>query len=194
MKKSLKNFNGGKTEKEVDELLAKPMSDDIIKRYLPKNANIYKYNELKKFNSIDELMPDENPYCVILYLNDVSSGHWVGLSKYKPVVEVFCSYGTPLDGQLKWHTKEENKALGIDRPYLTDLIKKSKYKVKCNRVDYQNENNTDIATCGRHCCWRLLNLLGKGLDLPEYHKMMKNLKKDSDGESYDEIVCRLIDL
>jgi hypothetical protein len=88
-------------------------------------------------------------------------------------------------------TPQENKALGINRPYLTDLLNECPYKVIYNNIPYQNEKNLDISTCGRHVCWRELNL-ARGLDLSDYYQMMKEMKKDS-GETYDQLVTRLID-
>jgi hypothetical protein len=53
-------------------------------------------------------------------------------------------------------------------------MNKCKYKVVYNPIKYQ-EDEEDINTCGRHCVFRILNLMAKGRNL------------------YDEIVAEYID-
>ena len=72
---------------------------------------------------------------------------------------------------------------------LTKLLNKTGLNVNYNDVDYQNKDNLDIVTCGRHC----INFIKSKKDLKQYFKMMSKLKKDS-GKDYDELVSEKIDV
>lgn len=194
IKEAVKKLNDGMSKEEVKETELTPLDDSEIRSYLPDNAQIVKYVDLKNYNTIDDLLPDNNPYCVLLYPNENNNnGHWVALMKYDDIIENFCSYGSKIDSQLKWHSKDKLKGLGIDRPYLSDMLNKCPYDVIYNHIKYQDEDKSkpDLATCGRHAVYRLINCIGDELNLKEYFDKMKSIKNAS-GESYDAIVSRLI--
>lgn len=179
-----------KEEKAVEEMVEKPMSDGAIKEALP-NAKIILYNELKNYNSIDQILPHSKSYAIILYQNSPNSGHWVGISRpNKNTIEVFDSYGNPIDKPLSWISKNENIKLGIDGPYLTNLLNKSGYNVIHNTTCFQGKNG-DISTCGRHACFRIKCMLDKNMDLEKYTKMMKNVK-NSMNKTFDELVAIML--
>ena len=181
-------------DKYINRLKKIPLGDDDIKKFLP-DAKIITYDELKKYNSIDQLLPNEKDYAIILYLNSKNNGHWVAImrdkdKKDKTIIEYFDSYGQPIDQPLLWWNEEHLEGLGVDDIYLTKLLIKSGYKTVYNKEKYQN-GNPDIKTCGRFCIFRLLNFLLGDIDLPTFTKMMKQLKKDLKC-SYDEIVSGFI--
>jgi hypothetical protein len=70
------------TQKQADKIEDIPMSDLDIKFYFPK-AKIYTYKDLRRFNSIDQLLPKDKDYCFVLYEHSPRSGHWVALMKNK---------------------------------------------------------------------------------------------------------------
>jgi hypothetical protein len=90
---------------------------------------------------------------------------------------------------MNWYGKELRKELGEDKLYLTKLLNKTGLKVRYNDVDYQNDQNLDIVTCGRHC----INFIKSNKNLKEYYTMMKKLKKES-GKTYDELVSEKVDV
>ena len=191
----MKKFNN----EQLEEIIENPMSNDTITKYLP-DAIIKSYDELKKYNNIDELLPDRADYCIILYTTSPNNGHWTALIKYAPingqkgVIEYFDSYGNPVDFPLKWIGKGTAPMLGITAPYLSNLLfKNNPYTVISNSRKYQNIKNPDIATCGRHCVNRVINFIGKKSSLDEYHEMMDNMKNKYK-ENYDDIVARLINI
>jgi len=176
------------TEKDIEENIEEPLGDDDIRKYLP-DAQIFKYSRLENFRTIDEILPGKINYCVLLYEESVNKGHWVCLTKYGDTVEFFDSYGGAPDTQLKWNHPEVNHRLD-QKPYLTEIFNRSKYNIVYNPIKYQDEND-DINTCGRHCVFRILNLIQKKRDLSKYYKLMKMLKKKT-GATYDEIVAFFI--
>lgn len=182
-----------KLDKIEKELIETPLDDKEIKKYL-KNPKILKISELKKYNNIDELLPNEKDYTILLYESSKNVGHWVGLLKYNNTIEFFCSIaddGRP-DSQLFWIDNSINENLG-QFAYLTRLLLNSDYDVIYNKLKFQkqSDNKNNVNCCGRHCCFRIINLINHNMNLKQYQKYMKDLKKKSKN-NYDELVTHLI--
>ena len=56
--------------KTIREIEDKPLSDKDIQSYLGKSVKIVEYKDLKNYNSIDELLPNDKDYCSLLYENE----------------------------------------------------------------------------------------------------------------------------
>lgn len=175
--------------KDTEEIIEDPLGDDDIRFYLP-NAKIMKYSELENYKDINDLLPKNKDFAVILYEDSPNKGHWTAVLKYEPYLEFFDSYGGYPDTQLGWVPCPIRKVLKQTKPLLTDLFNKSDYQIIYNPIKYQKDNN-DINTCGRHCVFRIINLLKGGNSLSDYYNLMKQLKNET-GESYDEIVANII--
>lgn len=191
-----------KVEKEINNLIdntvPEAMGDDDIKKYFGQDTKIITYDKLKNYNSIDHLLPKSEDYVFLLYLDDVNNGHWCLLNKYKSpsshIIEFFDSYGGSPDSQLKWVSAEKRKSLGVEKPYLTNLMNECPYPVFYNEKKYQALSNNKIGSinsCGRHCTYRLMNLIKERRNLAEYNEHLEYLKKHMK-ISYDEIVSGLI--
>lgn len=174
------------------------IGDDDIRRYFGPQAKIITYDNLKNYNSIDELLPNEKDYAFILYLNSQHSGHWILLTRYKTmsghcVIEYWDPYGKQIDDPLHWHNKRKLEGMGVDEPYLTNLISDAVNNKNCtyieNRTKYQKYG--DVKSCGRHCIFRLMNFLECNRNAQDYYKYMKQLKKQLK-VSYDDIVSGFI--
>jgi hypothetical protein len=189
-------------EKEIErKIIADALGDDDIKIYLP-DAKIIKYSELKKYSDVKELLPKNKSYLILLIESELNKGHWVCLMRYKDknkkdVIEFFDSLaddGKP-DSQLKWVDRKTNKLLGQGEQLLTKLLKKSDIPVIYNKFKFQSEGNkkdgNNIYTCGKHCVYRILNLLQCNRDLEDYFKFMREIKNESKN-TYDEIVSHLL--
>ena len=175
-----------------DELLRikqDAMGDDTIKSYFPK-ALVITYDLLKNYNYIEDLLPNIDSYVFILYCSAPSSGHWTILSRDNKIIEYFDSYGGNPDAPLHWINMQKRKELGEEIPYLTNMLNKTKLKVVYNPIDYQSKKN-DIATCGRHCCFRLQCKMYHNMNLNKYYDFMRQLKDEYD-ISYDDIVSENI--
>lgn len=172
----------------LEEIIEDPLGDDDIRFYFP-NANIMKYSELKKFNSIDDILPNDKDFAFLLYEDSPNKGHWVCISRNNGQYEFFDSYGGGPDSPLKWNAQETNNMLGQGTKILSNLFNKTKDKVIYNPVKYQ-EDSQDVNTCGRHCVFRIKNIKD-GKNLHQYYQLMKTLK-DNSGKNYDEIVASFI--
>jgi hypothetical protein len=186
--KNNKNIIGVKNDPE--EVKEDALGDNIIRKYLP-NARIIKYSELKNFNNIEDLLPNEQSYCILLYESQPNSGHWTAIMRIDDNIEYFDSYGNKPDLPLTW-SKNINASLGQSIPYLSQLLNKTNRNVFYNDFQYQKENR-DIATCGRHCIFRILCLTKNYYNLKQYCNFIKGLKYKSN-ESYDDIVSYMINL
>lgn len=180
---------------DIEEKVEKPMSDDDIKKYLP-DAKILTTQDLNKYNNIEEIFKKNKyvDYVIILFQNEKNSGHWCALMKYGNYYEFFDSYGNSPEKVYKFTSPSMRKSLNINNNKLCSLFDKTKKKVLYNAIKYQKNGNNqqEINTCGRHCCYRILSLLGKGYTLPEYNDNMIKSKKQFKDKSYDEIVSYLI--
>lgn len=183
---------------DTDKIIKDAMGDDDIRFYLP-NAQIMKYSDLIKYKIIEQLLPKTNSYAFLLYENSHNKGHWVVISRYKylksdkeDLIEFFDSYGEKIDAELNWNQEKQNEMLGQGKKILTELLKKTDKKVIYNPFKYQGDENNNINTCGRHCVFRIKNLLDCKRNLNQYFNFMKEIKDES-GNTYDEIITHLID-
>lgn len=176
------------TEEDIKENIEEPLGDDDIKRILP-DAPIMKYSRLSEVSNIDEILPSNLSYCIILYEDSPNKGHWICILRYNDNIEFFDPYGFYPDSQLKWNPKIINQKLN-QKPFLTSLFDSSPLNIIYNPIKYQTESD-DVNTCGRHCVWRIIQLIEEKKDLKEYFKMMKYLKNKTKG-TYDQIVSFFI--
>ena len=178
-------------ENKLDEIIEESLGDDDIRQYLP-NATILKYSDLCKYNDIDEIIPNEKDYAIILYEDSPNRGHWTCICKLNNNIEFFDSYGGKIDNPLNWTPIEQRKQLNEDVPYLSNLIDKSNYDAIYNDVKYQGMKG-GINTCGRHVINRLLYMLKLSLNSRDYYKLMEHIKKAT-GRDYDDIVSLSVDI
>lgn len=173
----------------VNEVKKVSMSDELIKFYLP-NAKIIIYNNLKDYNTIEEILPENKSFAVLLYVSanliTEVSGHWTCITRLNNEISYFDSYGkTPdyaIDHWFKKNTEQQTK-------YLSQFLNKTKLKVFYNGIQYQSTPG-DISTCGRHCIFYILNMQ-KDKDLHDYYILMKNIKEKTN-MTYDKIVSYMI--
>ena len=165
------------------------IDDEDIHHYLP-NAKIILYKELRTIKDIKQLLPSHKSYFVLLYpVHSDTSGHWVCLTRFNDTIEFFCSYGKKIDSQLKWCKNEQYN----EKPILTQLLKQTKLKVVYNSIDFQNNKNYKVSTCGAFAVFRVLTMIEKNMDLSSNNNLLKELKKNDSTKSYDDLVCEYID-
>ena len=59
----------------ITKLINKALSDADLQRILGDDAKIIKYSELSHLNDLDELLPKDKDYCVVLYEERLDRGH-----------------------------------------------------------------------------------------------------------------------
>jgi hypothetical protein len=183
---------------ELREIRQEALTDLDIKKYVP-DAKIISSSDLKKYNSIDRVLPNQKDCVFIIYESKPNYGHWCLLSKYEPdVIEYFDSYGGQPDAPLKWVNRAKQEELDL-KPYLSSLLEKAKSEgcdIIYSSKHFQKNSSKKlgkIASCGRHCIFRALCILNDGQGLSDYIKMM-NMIKEITGYSYDDIVSGIISI
>lgn len=141
--------------------------------------DIIKYSELKKYNSLDDLLP--NPlfcYKVILLETNKNSGHWTCIIRMSNIIECFNSYGVSIDSEFRFIPDVIERMLGESTRFLSNLIKKNNtFKVINNTYDFQSKD-TDVATCSRWCILRI-ETSKIGYSLKDFVNMIKKqVEKD----------------
>lgn len=185
-KYNIKKIGGFK--EEIEEKIEDPLDDEEIREYLP-DAKILTYKQLSKYQNINQLLPDPIDYAIILYLDEPNKGHWTAILKYDNKFEMFDPYGIKtLDQQLNWVPCTMRIKLGVSVPYITRLFNSIKKPQKgiLSTFEYQDDKD-NVNTCGRHVVYRILKMLNDKMDIEEYYKHMKKLRKEFN-LTYDEIV------
>jgi hypothetical protein len=176
-------------EKYKSELKKMASEDDLIRNFgLDVKNKILKYSELENYNNIDELIPDQDDYRILLLESEPSVGHWVALIRKGDTLEFFDSYGKTHKGELKYIPKFINNMLNQKDIYLTRIMKSSKNPI-FSTLKLQ-KNNPNIATCGRHVIARIL-CSKAGYDLEDYERLIKNQSKERDMPP-DILVCHWV--
>jgi hypothetical protein len=167
------------------------MDDGDIRSYFP-NAKIIRYSSLAKMSDIEQLLPTDKSYAFLLYEDSPGSGHWVVLLRYGNTIEFFCSYGSKIDGPLRWYNPKDNAMLGQSKPYLSLLLKKAgkRFKAIHNAVPFQSKKQ-GVATCGAWDVMRVNQLVNHNQDLQDFQDYMEQVKKET-GLTYDEIVVNYV--
>ena len=81
--------------------LGKMFSDGDFKRYFG-DDKVIKYSDLSNYSTINELLPLEKDFRVILVESKYNEGHWVALLKYGDIIEWWNSYGTKPEYDFKF--------------------------------------------------------------------------------------------
>ena len=191
--KQLLNKVAGEANAEVKAISETPMGDDNIRKYFP-NAKILTYKELADIDNITELLPAPKAFFFLLYEQAVNTGHWVVINRYidngRDTICYFCSYGSKIDAPLKWNSPLKNAELGQDRPYLSNLLRKSGKTIQYNKVQYQSKTSPK-ATCGAFATLWIKANLRDNMNLAEFHDWITEIKKET-GLSYDAIASNAI--
>ena len=150
--------------------LAKMFSEADFKRYFDMEGKILTYEDLEKYNSIEELLPDEKDFKIILTETKPNSGHWCGLARKNNNIMWFDSYGLAPDAELKYIPKFMNRLLHQNVPQIHRLLKtckKAGFTNEFNHYKFQAEGE-HICTCGR---WTIFFILMTNLNYSMVEQM-----------------------
>jgi len=166
-------------EDKILERIGTSLTDGDISRYFGGGAEskILKYSELANYKHIDELLPKERDFRVILVVDSHINGHLFCILKYNYNIEWFNPYGVRPDGQKNLLGKLRNQMLGQAEDYMTNLMKSSKgYKLIYNKARLQKLRQ-GINTCGRWIILRIICMKDMSMDLKMFIKMVKDTQE-----------------
>jgi hypothetical protein len=173
---------------QLEKLDTIPLSNEVFTNSLGiADDDILKYRELSKFNTIDDLLPNNGDFKIIFLDWGSAIGHWVCLLKINNKFEYFNSFGCRYDLDLNVLTRCMKRILGEDTAQITRLLGKN--KCSFSKYRYQGKKSN---SCGRYIISRI-QCLQIGINNEEYHEYMINLR-DKYEIPFDLISCLLVPL
>lgn len=179
---------------EVKQIEEDPLDDAELKQLLG-NPRILKYDQLKDYSSLEQLLPKRKDYVILLYLDAPNRGHWTAVIRDDNKVYFFCSYGSQVDEPLSWVDCQTRMKLGVAVPFLTRLFNNDeKFDKYYSPAKYQNDDDTDINTCGRYIVLLLKEMKkNPNYNMEDFYKYLTKIKNKFK-LTYDEVVATLIDI
>lgn len=181
----------------LPKLLRVPLTNKDLNNYGILEKDIILYSELDNLHDIEELLPHNKTFKIVLIEYKQNSGHWVMIMRCNDTLEYFNSFGLfPSDNDFI-NDDILNEQLNQEELFLNKLFHKEMNEddfknLVYNKKEFQDDQDETMMTCGRHCVHRLMCLKYQDMDLKEYIKYMEELKKKT-GLDYDELVCYFID-
>ena len=186
----LKNPNKQKLQQQIKE----EITDSDLTRYFGKRdfKNILKYSDLANYNSIQQLLPRNKSWKIILIEHEYNSGHWTLLLRYNNTIEWFNSYGSFPSEELDYISQYKNAQLDQQVKHLNILLTQAlpKFNIIYNKRKLQQLEN-GINTCGKWVILRIIMMEKYNMDLAQFLQFVDKLKKLYKISS-DELVTLLI--
>lgn len=149
--------------------ISRSLTNADIHRFLDGNCNVLSYQDLKNFQSINQVLYPFGCTVLLYELHGPDNGHWVYVNKsktHKNTIEFFDPYGGKPEELIfnrKYYFKDAF-------PLLAQLIHDGGYKLVYNNMRFQVARK-GINTCGR---WVLIRHILSFLDLDEFEKLFKS--------------------
>ena len=145
------------------------------------------YSDLKQYQNINELLPN-NGDCVTIFIkwDKNSTGHWTMMYKLKNKYSYFSSFGVQPDKDLNVISKCMRRILGEDVNEITRLLDGQHIEYSSKRYQ-KGETNT----CGRWCILRT-SFVKMNYSKSQFDKYLTDIKKLYPNMTFDEIVCMYV--
>lgn len=180
-------------DESIRKRIGTPMTGDDLERCTGvAPADIIKYSLLDEYKTIEDLLPTDGSFKIILIEDKYNSGHWVAVFRRGKTITYFNSYGAKWDTDWKFINRMVRLILDQNTNELTRLMDqatKDGWNVVWNKRKFQKMGN-DIQTCGRHICMRI-ETFKMGYDHADYEKMINRFKKETGGNA-DWVVAKYI--
>ena len=182
-------------ENAFKKVLSYSYTDSDIRKYLGEDAKIIEYEDLLRYNTIFDLLPQDKSYVILLIETKDNYGHYVSLCRAGSgatdgILYYFDSYAKGVDEQQKfidpWFRRESNQ----DKKHLTRMIKDCPYKLENLVRPLQSKYKWDCS-CGR---WQILWILQflKGMTLKDFLNWLDFIVEQQDLEKYKELKYDII--
>lgn len=153
------------------------LSSSDIKNIFDGKINVYTYDEIKNFDSIDDLLyPHGRAIILYFWKNEPNKyGHWTAcFQRPNNNIEFYDSFSSKPDKEFKDIPKNFRQKNGMDYPYLTRLLFECPYNVEYNDFPTQDLKSS---CCGRYCVARIANA---DLSIDQFNKLFTKDKKRND--------------
>lgn len=151
-----------------------PLSEDQVKSALGPDTRILKYGDLRNYETIDDLLPNDNDFVIILLEEEQNRGHWTCLMKPRGKYYYFNSYGCKFDDDLSVIPRCIRRILGEDRKEITRMLdgKTCGY----NKHKFQADKTQ---VCGRYCVLACTMICKMMYSPEDFEDFLLDKKKDS---------------
>jgi len=154
---------------KLKKMLSYSLSDEDIKLYLP-DIPILEYKDLADYQSVEQLLPEQNYSVIILIETANKTGHWCSLSRRGNTLIWFDSYGLDIDAEFRYIPIKVRQTLHEDKKYLTKLVDCSNFDLVYNAHRLQSRKSF-VSTCGRFVVLWLLKF-NEGYDLEKFYEYL----------------------
>jgi hypothetical protein len=171
-----KNIESSRQNKGIEDTILNAekvsLSGRDILRLTKNDTKLLPYEDLERYDSLDQLIPFEGDSLTLLYQTTEDYGHWVVLiNRGSNKLEFYDPYGLKPDEELKQSDFHLRQHGGEIQPHLTALLDKGGYEVVYNDKRLQRFLK-DINTCGRYTA---LRVKFKHLSIPQFNSLfLKN--------------------
>ena len=182
-------------ENNLKKILSYSYSDADIRHYLGENAKIIEYFELKTYNNLFELLPNDKSYAIILIETRRKTGHWcaifrVGNGATNGKIIWFDTYGKDVDEELKLVSPWFRKELQENEKTLLKLVNDCPYELEYNGLDVES-HKPYVNTCGRWTVFFILYMM-QGKTLEEFIHMLEFMVEQHGFEKYKSLKYDLL--
>ena len=156
--------------------MEKTLATSDIVNALEGKTNVYSYDEIKHYNSIDDLLKPYGKAVILYFWKDKPNkfGHWCCIFKTpRDTIEFFDSYGS-VEHLLKDIPTTFKNSHGMEFPYLSKLVYDSPYEYEYNDKKLQ-DNDSNV--CGRYVIARLSTT---DMPIQKFQKIFNKKPKEND--------------
>jgi len=144
------------------------LSGRDILRLTDNDTKLLPYEDLERYDSLNQLIPYEGDTLTLLYQTKEDYGHWVVLiNRGDNNLEFYDPYGVKPDEELKHSDFHLRLHRGQITPHLTALIDKDGYNIQYNNKQLQRYLSS-VNTCGRYTA---LRVKFKHLSIPQFNAL-----------------------
>ena len=181
------------TDAQIAGRISKPLTDVDIESHTGVSADkIVKYSELKDYKKIEDLLPSDKSFKIILIEDKYNSGHWVVVMRYGKTIEYFNSYGAKWDTDWKFINRMMRVILGQNSYEMTRLMEQAKddgWNTTWNHHKYQKVSSK-VQTCGRWVILRI-EMMKMGYNDQEFYDFIKKRKTELNRDG-DFVVAKYV--
>jgi len=182
------------SDEEVKKRISTPMADSDLERHTGvKATDIIKYSDLKNYPTIQELLPKDLDWKVILIEDEYNSGHWVAVLRFNKSIYYFNSYGAKWDTDWRFIKRMRRLILGEgtnEMSRLMDGAEKDGFKVEWNKHRFQKLDNK-VQTCGRWVVFRIETFKMGYHTSNDFYDLVEKFKGETGGSS-DFVVAKYV--
>lgn len=170
--------------KTIQEKLMTPLTNqELCSMVGCSDADIIPYSKLSSFKSIQELLPQDKSFKILLLEEAPQRGHWVVLYRQEDLIVYFNSYGERPDRDMNCIPRCVRKMLGEDQPLIQRLCEG--LTIWYNDRKLQGRNSQ---TCGRYCVFAI-ETMKMGYSPDQVLELLSKHKERTGYDSYDEVIC-----